>query len=499
MHKTYTLLVWVLGALPYTLVANMLPQNVLTKNCLNSYENSYLPQNDHKAFVYAREKETDKDRCNWGYGYATVEEAIDSAMKGCQSVMLNAECMLIDSDGNFTVPDGTFTPLVPVDNTPLTKEEIDTRMKEAKSVVLGNCLPFFEKYLSIGEHKSFGYSVDVYGNYACGYSYNNQSIKISKKQAIKSCQNNKAKRGKKAPKSACKVYATNKTILLSAKDYDIKPLAKEKVLSKEAYDKNLKQAHEIIKSWPCLIQYKYFLKSKVHNAFYLVQNEDAKQMCGRSEGAFTVDVAKQKAKESCEKHARDKQIKGECKLLAVDLELVGTKEMFKLSKKQTVVKTIAPKQEKKADIKPLAQKKVKNAPQSSTASAIQTAQPIEKALALASTTMNKTLPSMIDAELRLDKVTSKNKRMTFHYTIMHYTNWTMPKNKLHGLLYEDTKSQVCADKDTQGLLKKGAVIAYSYRGKNKNSIDTFVFDAKACGLKTNLENLRNLLKNIGKK
>jgi len=110
MHKIFTLLVLALWALPYTLVANMLPQNVLTKNCLNSYENSYLSKDNHKAFVYAREKETDKDRCNWGYGYARVEEAIDSAMKGCQSVMLNAECMLIDSDGNFTVPNGTCKP-----------------------------------------------------------------------------------------------------------------------------------------------------------------------------------------------------------------------------------------------------------------------------------------------------------------------------------------------------------------------------------------------------
>jgi len=494
MHKIFTLLVLALWALPYMLFANMFPQNVLTKNCLNSYENSYLSQNDHKAFVYAREKETDKDRCNWGYGYATVEEAIDSAMKGCQSVMLNAECMLIDSDGNFTVPDGTFTPLIPADNTALTKEEIDTRMKEAKSVVLGNCLPFFEKYLSIGEHKSFSYSVDVNGNYACGYSYNNQSIKISKKQAIKSCQNNKSKRGKKAPKSACKVYATNKTILLSAKDYDIKPLAKEKVLSKEAYDKNLKQAQEIIKNWPCLIQYKYFLKSKVHNAFYLVQNEDAKQMCGRSEGAFTVDVAKHKAKESCEKHARDKQIRGECKLFAVDLELVGAKELFTIPKKAKVEKAVEPRTEKAVEPKTSVHKQV-----TSTPTAMQTAQPLAKALAIAVDAMNKTLPMMTDEETRLDKVTSEDKKMTFHYTLVHLDNWSMPKLKLRKLIYTDTKSQVCADKETEGLLKKGAIIAYSYRGKDNKPIETFVFDAKVCGVTTNKDKLRNMLKNLGKK
>jgi len=68
--------------------ADMLPQNVLAKNCLDSYKNSYLSQKEHKAFVYAREAKTDKDRCNWAYGYASAQEAIDSAMKDCQSVML---------------------------------------------------------------------------------------------------------------------------------------------------------------------------------------------------------------------------------------------------------------------------------------------------------------------------------------------------------------------------------------------------------------------------
>ncbi len=493
MHKIYLWLAVSLWLAPNLLLSDMLPENVLGKSCLEYYHN-YEGQANHKAFVYAREKETDKDRCNWSYGYATAQEAIDSAMKGCQSVMLNAECKLIYTDGVYHVPDGTFTPLIPADNTPLTKEEIATRMKEAKSVVLGNCLPFFEKYLSIGEHKSFGYSVDANGNYACGYSYNNQSTKTSKKQAIKSCQNNKAKRGKKAPKSACKVYATNKNILLSAKDYDIKPLAKEKVLSKETYDKNLKQAQEIIKSWPCLIQYKYFLKSKVHNAFYLVQSEDAKQMCGRSEGAFTVEVAKQQAKESCEKHARDKQIKGECKLLAVDLEFVGTKEMFTIPKKAKVEQTLEPKTKKTVEPKTSVQKQVRSTPK-----AMQTAQPLAKALSMAVDAMNKTLPMMTDEETRLDKVTSEEKKMTFHYTLVHLDNWSMPKLKLRKLIYNDTKSQVCADKETQGLLKKGAVIAYSYRGKDNKPIETFVFDAKVCGVTTNKDRLRNMLRNLGKK
>jgi len=495
MKKT----VFIVCLISYTLFADMLPQHVLAKNCLQSYKNSYLSQNNHKAFVYARENETDKDRCNWGYGYATEEEAIDSAMKGCQSVMLDAECMLVNTDGKFSVKDGVFTTLTPVDETALSKEEVATRMKEAKSVILGNCLPFFEKYLGVEEHKSFAYSVDANGYYACGYSYNNQTEKISKKTAIQSCKENKVKRGPKAPKSACKVYATNKTILLSAKDYDYKPLPKVKALSAKAYAEKMKQAQKIIHNKACMMQYKYYLKSKIHNAYYLVQGEYGKQMCGRFEGAVSVDMAKQKAKESCEKYANEKHIIGACRLLSTDLAFMGNKEMFAIPKAAKVGGETAPEQEKKTDTQPLAQKKVKNVTKPTPSHAMQTAQPLAKALSMAVDVMNKTLPMMTDEETRLDKVTSEDKKMTFHYTLVHLDNWSMPKLKLHKLIYNDTKSQVCSDKETQGLLKKGAVIAYSYSGKDNKPIETFVFDAKVCGVITNKDKLRNMLKNLGKK
>jgi len=47
------------------LQADMLPKNVLASNCLQDYKNNYLSKKTHKAFVYAREKDTGKDRCNW--------------------------------------------------------------------------------------------------------------------------------------------------------------------------------------------------------------------------------------------------------------------------------------------------------------------------------------------------------------------------------------------------------------------------------------------------
>jgi len=89
-----------LAMLPYILFANMQAEQVLAKSCLEYYK-TYEGYGKHKAFVYARETETGKDRCNWAYGHARAKEAVDSAMKGCQSIVLDAECILLDSDGTF--------------------------------------------------------------------------------------------------------------------------------------------------------------------------------------------------------------------------------------------------------------------------------------------------------------------------------------------------------------------------------------------------------------
>jgi len=463
----------------------MQAKNVLAKACLEYYH-KYEGQKKHKAFVYAREKETGKDRCNWAYGYVTVEEAIDSAMKNCQSFMLNAECILLYTDGIFKVADGTFTPLKPVDDTPLSDEEKKKFSEEAKSLILGNCSPFFTKnYLEANGHKSFGYSIDANGHYACGYSYGNQTEKISKKRAMKSCEDNKLKRGKKAPKSPCKVYATNKQILLNAKDFGIDIEKKEEVfLSSEVYSKKLAQAKEMIDDGACLLQMKYYLRGEMQQAYYFAK-DNGKQACGREEGAFTLKQAKEKAKKSCEKMAKEQKIKAKCKLFAQNFEIVV--------KASDYLDEYKPKKEKKPN------KDKKEKENAVSKADMQKPQTLVKSLQMAVDAMNKTLPSKIDEEVRLDSVSSQGKKMTFHYTLVHLDNWSMPKLKLQSLMYDDTKSQVCSDKDTQGLLKRGASIAYRYVGKDKKSIDTFVFDAKSCGLTTNKEKLRKLLKNIGKK
>jgi len=121
---------------------------------------------------------------------------------------------------------------------------------------------------------------------------------------------------------------------------------------------------------------------------------------------------------------------------------------------------------------------------------------IVKTLEIAATTLNKDLPQMIDKEMQFDSVSTHGSKMVFHYTLVNFTNWTMPMKKLRSLIYEDTKAQVCSDKETQKLLRQGVVVEYSYVGKTKKPIGTYTFDAKKCGLKTNSEKVKRLLENI---
>jgi len=318
-----------------SLHAQILPKNVLGNNCLEYYKNSYLTQKSHKAFVYAREKATDKDRCNWAYGYTNTKEAIDMAMKGCQSFLLNAECTLVDTDGTFKVAEGVFSTLTSADNTPLTKAEKEKMTQQAQGLILGNCLPFFkQKYLDAKEHKSFAYSIDLNGNYACGYSYKNQTENVSKKSAIDACKRNKLERGDKSPKSACKIFATNKKVLLSANDFGIKIEPKKDIfLDSDTYTKRLAKAKEIIGENACLLQMKYYLRGKTQQAYYFAKSVDF-QACGRKEEAFTLQMAKDDAKKACEKMAKRNGIKKPCKLLAQNYEIVGKPSDFETVAKE---------------------------------------------------------------------------------------------------------------------------------------------------------------------
>lgn len=318
---------------PSLVFTEILPKNVMTSPCLNSYKETYKSHKTHKAFSYAREVKTGKDRCSWAYGLDSLKEAKKIAMKNCTKHNLNAECHIIDEDGTFMVKKGDYTPITPPDNTPLSKEEKKTLLAEAKPLVLGNCFSFFKNYLKDEGHKVFAYSLDEDGKYACGKTYKNSTLLTAREVAIKGCQNNKAKRGENRPESPCRLYAEGNKILLKAEDFKIKLEPKsDRYLSSKEYSEYLNKAKMIIAEGACLYQMKYYLRGSEHQAYFLARNEKGLQACGRSEEEFTQKVAKEKALANCRAMLKKKKLKATCKLVAINFDFVAKAEDFGIKK-----------------------------------------------------------------------------------------------------------------------------------------------------------------------
>jgi len=108
---------------------------------------------------------------------------------------------------------------------------------------------------------------------------------------------------------------------------------------------------------------------------------------------------------------------------------------------------------------------------------------LAESLEISAEMMNKTLPMMVDAELRHDKVETKNNTMTLKFTLVNFTKEEMDAQKLRSLMEEDIRHNVCEDVDSQMMLIQGMKIVYDYVDRNNKYITQFIYDDKVCELK----------------
>ena len=116
--------------------------------------------------------------------------------------------------------------------------------------------------------------------------------------------------------------------------------------------------------------------------------------------------------------------------------------------------------------------------------------PFAESLKISADVMNESLPIMVDNELRHDKVETKETTMTFKFTLVNFTEEEMGAEKLKELMESDIRQGVCSDADSRMMLKRGMKVVYDYSDKNKKHITHFDYDAKTCGLTTNLAMLQ---------
>ncbi len=122
--------------------------------------------------------------------------------------------------------------------------------------------------------------------------------------------------------------------------------------------------------------------------------------------------------------------------------------------------------------------------------------PLEESLMVTANAMNKTLPVMVDAEIRHDKVEVDGLNLILKFTLVNFTKDVMDAEKLKDIMEYDIRRQVCNDEDSESMLKQGMTIVYDYVDKNNKYITQFVYDAKVCNLFTNIDQIKQTIVNI---
>ena len=302
-----------------------------SSNCLADYKNRYSPLPTHRAFAFALDHKTGKQRCGWVYGEKSAERAREVAVTQCASNPIDATCHVVDLNGKWVARAQDFTVIESPETTPATNAQKKAMLDTARPLVKGNCHPFLATYLEQEGHKSFAYSIDTAGQYACGMAVKQMTVQASVNKAIDACDRNKQKRGQRAPDAACQIYATGDNILLTASSYGLgAPPPQLPTLTDQEYRTYVDQAADVL-SGSCHFAFKSYIRGKAHKAFYYAMDINGNGACGNTVGAFTEELARQNALTKCEQSSTKKNVQATCKLYAMNNDIIGKPADYKLA------------------------------------------------------------------------------------------------------------------------------------------------------------------------
>jgi len=94
--------------------------------------------------------------------------------------------------------------------------------------------------------------------------------------------------------------------------------------------------------------------------------------------------------------------------------------------------------------------------------------------------LNKNNPKMLDADTRLDKVTSSNERFIYSYTLMNATSGKVNFDTLAPKLKSEFAKRLCATKGWNTLLEDGARVEYFYSGSDGKPIGRVMITSSDC-------------------
>lgn len=79
---------------------------------------------------------------------------------------------------------------------------------------------------------------------------------------------------------------------------------------------------------------------------------------------------------------------------------------------------------------------------------------------------NKTCPRDINSQLRLDGFEAGNKKMTINYTLLEVDSTAVNGNELRPYVSRDIRREICKERNTSELLKKGVAFVFVVHGKD---------------------------------
>lgn len=207
-------------------------------------------------------------------------------------------------------------------------------ISEAKPLLRNECFRLFEQYLDEAGQKSFFYSIDQVGRYACGKSAKQDTRAMADDAALAACLRDKSRRGARMPNLTCRAYARENEVLLSQADFGLEIVpAQVQELSPEATRGLIEAAGEIL-GVKCLAEFKLYIASQGHKAFYYAMDEKGSYACGSADHAIAASAAHKVALKHCDTHRDKQKVQASCKLYAEANEIVAKPEDFPVEQSQ---------------------------------------------------------------------------------------------------------------------------------------------------------------------
>ena len=108
---------------------------------------------------------------------------------------------------------------------------------------------------------------------------------------------------------------------------------------------------------------------------------------------------------------------------------------------------------------------------------------LDQTLANVSAYLNRSAPLTLDADTRLDRVTSgPGHRLSYHYTLTTVQSKAFKRAEFQKLIREPLQAKLCNSKEMRSFLVRGVTISYDYLGNDGNPLGAARFTASDCGL-----------------